>query len=44
MGPEGKAQTHLLLTIPDGGKKLPAIIVGDLCWGKVEPEIVALKW
>lgn len=41
MGPEGKVQAHLLLTIPDGGKRFPVIVVGDLCWGKVEPEIVA---
>ena len=40
MGPGGKVQTHLMLTVPDGDKRFPTIVVGDLCWGKVAPEIV----
>ena len=53
MGPGSKVQTHLMLTIPDGTqqvkingvtgktKRFPALIVGDLCWGRVDPAIVA---
>ena len=41
MGPEGKVQAHVMLTVPDGDRRFPAIVVGDLCWGKVSPEIVA---
>jgi hypothetical protein len=45
MGPGGKVQTHLMLTIPltDQGRRrlFPVLIVGDLCWGKVDLAIAA---
>jgi hypothetical protein len=45
MGPGGKVQTHLILTVPltDQGRRrlFPVLIVGDLCWGKVDPAIAA---
>lgn len=45
MGSGGKVQTHLILTIPftDQSRRrvFPVLIVGDLCWGKVDPAIVA---
>lgn len=48
-GPEGKVAVHLIVTVPAEAntanihrrKHLPVIVVGDLCWGKVKPEIVA---
>jgi len=41
MGPNQQLSIHLDLTIPNGGGPFPAIICGDLCWGKIKPEIVA---
>jgi hypothetical protein len=41
MGPEGKASTHLILTRPAGKGPFPVIIKGDLCWGRIDPAIVA---
>src|SRR5207247_5498100 len=41
MGPGRKVSTHLVLTVPDGPGPFPAIIVGDLCWGRRDPAIVA---
>jgi dienelactone hydrolase len=41
MGPEDKVLAALVLTIPDGKGPFPAIIVGDLSWGKVKAPIVA---
>jgi len=40
MGPDGKVSTHLILTIPQGEGPFPIIIKGDLCWGRIKPEIV----
>jgi hypothetical protein len=35
-GPEGKLQVRLDLTIPAPGRgRMPVIVKGDLCWGKV---------
>ena len=41
MGPNQQLTVHLDLTIPNGAGPFPAIICGDLCWGKINPEIVA---
>jgi hypothetical protein len=41
MGPENKASTHLILTRPAGKGPFPVIVKGDLCWGRVDPAIVA---
>ena len=40
-GPGGKVRTTVVLTVPEGKGPFPAIIAGDLCWGRVKPEIVA---
>jgi dienelactone hydrolase len=42
MGPEGAVRCHLLLTVPDGKGPFPMILRGDMCWGRVAPEIVAM--
>src|SRR5205823_3854293 len=41
MGPAGSVHTHLLLSIPAGKGPFPAIVKGDLCWGRVDPLIIA---
>jgi hypothetical protein len=41
MGPNLQVSVHVDLTIPNGAGPFPAIICGDLCWGKIKPEIVA---
>jgi hypothetical protein len=41
MGPGLAVHTHLILTMPAGKGPFPAIICGDLGWGRVSPEIVA---
>jgi hypothetical protein len=41
MGPNHAVQTHLILTIPEGKGPFPAILRGDLGWGRVAPSIVA---
>jgi dienelactone hydrolase len=41
MGPKNAIQTHVILTVPAGKGPFPAIIRGDLGWGRVKPEIVA---
>jgi hypothetical protein len=41
MGPDSAVQTHLFLTLPSGKGPFPAIVRGDLGWGRVAPEIVA---
>ena len=41
MGPEGKVSTHLILTLPEGKGPFPVIVKGDLCWGRVAPEIIS---
>ena len=44
MGPGGRVQTHLILTVPltDSSRRqvFPVLIVGDLCWGRVDAAIV----
>ncbi len=40
MGPEEKVTFHLILTIPAGKGPFPAIIKGDLCWGRVAASII----
>lgn len=43
MGPEPAVSTHLILTCPNStarSQKTPVIIVGDLGWRRVKPEIV----
>src|SRR5579871_1819857 len=42
MGPEGAVHTHLLLTLPNGKGPFPIIVRGDLCWGRLVPEIVEM--
>jgi pimeloyl-ACP methyl ester carboxylesterase len=41
MGPDGKVAVPLVLTVPAGKGPFPVIVKGDLCWGRVKPEIVA---
>ena len=44
MGPAGKVTLLLHLTVPptaNSRKRLPVIVCGDGCWGRVAPEIVA---
>jgi dienelactone hydrolase len=41
MGPGGKVSVPLVLSVPPGKGPFPIIIKGDLCWGRVKPEIVA---
>jgi len=40
-GPGGKISYRLILTIPAGKGPFPVIVKGDLCWGRVAPEIAA---
>jgi hypothetical protein len=40
MGPNQQLALFVDLTIPDGAGPFPVIIRGDLCWGKVKPEIM----
>ncbi|HZL34723.1 MAG TPA: hypothetical protein VFC78_05385 [Tepidisphaeraceae bacterium] len=40
MGPSEKISTTLFITIPPGKGPFPTIVKGDLCWGRVAPEIV----
>lgn len=40
-GPEGKIQIPVVLTRPAGKGPFPAIIRGDLCWGRVTTQIAA---
>lgn len=41
-GPGGKSvQFHLMLTLPRGDGPFPVIVRGDLCWGRVKPDIAA---
>jgi hypothetical protein len=41
LGPGGKVSVPLLLTFPKGNGPFPVIIKGDLCWGRVKPDIIA---
>ena len=41
MGPEGKISTVMQLTLPAGKGPFPVIVKGDMCWGRVKPEIIA---
>jgi hypothetical protein len=41
MGPEEKVSLHLILTLPAGKGPFPVIVKGDLCWGRVAPEMIA---
>src|SRR5204863_7953741 len=41
MGPDGKVSVPLILTIPAGKGPFPVIVKGDLCWGRIKPDIVA---
>jgi dienelactone hydrolase len=40
-GPGGKVSVPLILTVPAGKGPFPAIIRGDLCWGRVDSRIAA---
>ncbi len=40
MGPKRSITTRLFLSVPSGARKFPVIVVGDLGWGRVKPEIV----
>lgn len=40
-GPDGKVSIPLILTVPAGKGPFPAIIRGDLCWGRVDSRIAA---
>jgi dienelactone hydrolase len=39
-GPGNSIQTQLFLTVPAGKGPFPAVITGDLGWGRVKPEII----
>lgn len=41
IGSSEMLQTRLVLTLPATAKAVPVIVCGDLCWGRVKPEIVA---
>jgi hypothetical protein len=41
MGPGHMVAANLILTVPRGKGPFPAIIRGDLCWGRAKPGIVA---
>lgn len=41
IGGEGKLAVPLFLTLPLGNGPFPVIVTGDLCWGRVKPEIAA---
>jgi hypothetical protein len=41
MGPGGKVLVPLELTLPMGNGPFPVIVKGDLCWGRVKPDIIA---
>jgi hypothetical protein len=41
IGSNGKIATNLVLTLPAGKGPFPVIVKGDLCWKRVNPEIVA---
>ncbi len=41
IGENDTIQTRLLLTVPKGKGKFPVIVCGDLCWGRIKPEIIA---
>ena len=41
MGPKLSVKTRLFLSVPDGKGPFPAIVRGDLGWGRVNPAIVA---
>ena len=41
MGPEGKISVQVILTTPAGDGPFPVIVKGDLCWGRVTPDIIA---
>ena len=40
MGPGRKAAFHLILTIPEGKGPFPAIVKGDLSWGRVSTSVL----
>jgi len=40
MGPDHAIRTHLNLTVPIGKGPFPAIVCGDLGWGRVNPNVV----
>lgn len=40
-GPDGKVSIPLVVTKPAGNGPFPAIIRGDLCWGRVSTQIAA---
>jgi len=39
-GPQ-KLQYRLILTVPTGKGPFPAVVKGDLCWGRIPPSILA---
>ena len=41
VGPHGEVSVPLILTVPPGKGPFPAIIEGDLTWGRIKPEIAA---
>ena len=41
MGPGGQIPVKMVVTTPPGGGPFPVILKGDLCWGRVKPEIVS---
>ena len=40
MGPDHAIHTRLLITVPAGIGPFPAIVCGDLGWGRIDPKIV----
>ena len=42
IGPAGKSvSTHLIVAVPPGTGPFPVVVRGDLCWGRVKPDIAA---
>jgi hypothetical protein len=42
VGTEGKLTVPLVLNLPSGKGPFPVIVTGDLCWGRVKPDIEAM--
>lgn len=41
VGPHGEIPVKMVVTAPPGSGPFPVILKGDLCWGRVKPDIVA---
>jgi hypothetical protein len=41
VGRDGKLTVPVVLSLPAGGGPFPVIVTGDLCWGRIKPDIAA---